>query len=118
MGLEIIHHPHPTLRFKSQPLKKVDAELREMIAEMFVLMYKQEGVGLAANQVNLPYRFFVSNPTGDIKQSEHEQVYINPVLRGGKGTVEGEEGCLSLPGVFGIVKRYQSIKVAMSRPRR
>ena len=56
MKLQIIHYPHPTLRHVSKTLKKVDSELRGLVAQMFDLMYEHEGVGLAANQVDLPYR--------------------------------------------------------------
>ena len=52
--MEIIRYPHPTLRHKSKPLTRVDADLRKMVEEMFELMYEHEGVGLAANQVDLP----------------------------------------------------------------
>ncbi|MEM9352562.1 MAG: peptide deformylase [Planctomycetota bacterium] len=111
MQLQIIHYPHPTLRHVSKPLKRVDAELRSMIAQMFELMYEHEGVGLAANQVDLPYRLFVANPTADPAQKEHESVFINPVLSGGSGQQEREEGCLSIPGVNAPVVRKQKIKV-------
>ncbi len=111
LKLEVIHYPHPTLRHVSKPLKRVDRELREMIAEMFALMYKHEGVGLAANQVDLPYRLFIANPTGDPNETESEHVFINPVLRAGKGQVEGEEGCLSIPEVKGNVVRKERITI-------
>ena len=111
MKLEIIHYPHPTLRHVSRTLKKVDAELRDLVAQMFELMYEHEGVGLAANQVDLPYRMFVANPTGDPNNKEAEQAFINPVLRNGKGQAEGEEGCLSIPGVLGPVVRKERITV-------
>ncbi|MCA9229246.1 MAG: peptide deformylase [Planctomycetales bacterium] len=111
LKLEVIHFPHPTLRHVSKPLKRVDVELREMIAQMFELMYRHEGVGLAANQVDLPYRLFVANPTGDPDNKEAEQAFINPVIRSGKGQVEGEEGCLSIPGVLGPVVRKERISV-------
>jgi len=78
---------------------------------MFELMYEHEGVGLAANQVDLPYRFFVANPTGDSENQEAEQVFINPVIRSGKGQAEGEEGCLSIPGVLGPVVRNERVTV-------
>src|SRR5262245_34899561 len=84
VNLKIIHYPHPTLRHVSKPLKRVDRELRDMIAEMFDLMYEHEGVGLAGNQVDLPYRVFVANPTGDAKEKESECVFINPVIVSGK----------------------------------
>ena len=111
MELEIIHYPHPTLRHVSKPLKRVDAQLRDMIARMFELMYEHEGVGLAANQVDLPYRFFIANPSGDPANKDAEHVFINPVLSGGKGQVEGDEGCLSIPGVHGPVVRKELIKI-------
>ena len=111
MKLEIIHYPHPTLRHVSKPVKRVDAELRDMVGQMFELMYGHEGVGLAANQVDLPYRLFVANPSGDPANKDAEQVFINPVLRGGKGQAEGDEGCLSIPGVMGPVVRKEKITI-------
>ena len=62
-------------------------------------MYEHEGVGLAANQVDLPYRLFVANPEGDPDAEESEGVFINPVLSAGRGLEEDEEGCLSIPGL-------------------
>ena len=59
--MEIILYPHLTLRHKSKPLKRVDATLRDVVEQMFELMYQANGVGLAANQVNLPLRLFVCN---------------------------------------------------------
>jgi peptide deformylase len=111
LSLEIIQYPHPTLRHRSKSIKKVDAELRTIVAEMFELMYRHEGVGLAANQVNLPYRLFVTNSEGDPQVKEAEQVFINPVLSKGRGQEEAEEGCLSIPEVRAPVVRKESIHV-------
>jgi peptide deformylase len=111
LPLEIIHYPHPTLRHPSKPLKRVDAELRALVAEMFDLMYEYEGVGLAANQVDLPYRLFIANPTGDRNERESEFVFINPVLSAGRGQEEDDEGCLSIPGVHAPVTRNKTIRV-------
>lgn len=111
MPLEIVHYPHPTLRHVSKPLVKVDRQLRDWAAEMIELMYEHEGIGLAANQVDLPYRFFVINVTGDPDQPEHEQVVINPVLSKGKGQTEMSEGCLSLPEVRGPMRRHTAIQI-------
>lgn len=111
MPLEVVHYPHPTLRHVSQPVKRVDKQLRAWVAEMFDLMYEHEGVGLAANQVNLPYRLFVANPTGNSQEADVEQVYINPVLSKPKGQQEGNEGCLSLPGVHADVVRAKQIRI-------
>jgi peptide deformylase len=62
--LQLIHYPHPTLRFTSKPLARVDQQLIDIIHQMFEIMYEHRGVGLAANQVNLPLRLFVANPSG------------------------------------------------------
>jgi peptide deformylase len=111
LSLEIIHYPHPTLRYVSRPLKRVDAELKSMVEEMFDLMYEHEGIGLAANQVDLPYRLFVCNPSGNSDEKESECVFINPVILKGSGQHEREEGCLSLPGVYAPVVRKEKITV-------
>lgn len=111
MSLQVIHYPHPTLRHVSRPLKRVDAELRKIVEEMIELMYHHEGVGLAANQVDLPYRLFVANEKGDPDAREYEQVFINPVLSAGRGQEEDEEGCLSIPGIRAPVTRNAKIKI-------
>ena len=109
-ALEIIAYPHPTLRHKSKAVKRVDRELRDSVREMFELMYEARGIGLAANQVDLPLRLFVVNVTGDPASGE-ELVFINPVIESPKGTDEKEEGCLSIPGVHGFVARPEQIRV-------
>jgi peptide deformylase len=111
LSLQVIQYPHPTLRHRSKPLKRVDAELRKIVDEMIELMYEHEGVGLAANQVDLPYRLFVANEQGDPDATEFEQVFINPVLSGGRGQDEDEEGCLSIPGIRAPVVRNSKIKI-------
>ncbi len=110
MSLSIIHHPHPTLRFKSQPIVRVDKQLQAIAAEMLELMYQKEGVGLAANQVDLPLRMFVANPAG-VRGEGQELVLINPVLDRPKGSEEDREGCLSLPGIYGQVRRPKSVRL-------
>lgn len=108
--MHIIPYPHPTLRRKSKPVKRVDAELRKIIAEMFELMYEARGVGLAANQVGIPLRFFVINTEADPTKGP-ERVFINPVITQPKGFSEAEEGCLSLPGLYGNVTRPKQVRV-------
>ena len=109
--LRIIQYPHPTLRQKALPLRRVDAELRSMVAEMFDLMYQNKGVGLAATQVDLPYRLFVVNESGDLGHKEQELVFLNPVLSKHKGSAEDEEGCLSLPGLYAQVRRPERVSI-------
>lgn len=111
MPLEVVHYPHPALFHRSKPLRRVDADLRAMIREMFELMYQHKGVGLAANQVNLPYRLFVMNPTGDAAARDEEFTFINPVLTKPKGIAEAEEGCLSLPQLYADVKRPERVTI-------
>ena len=108
--LEIIHYPHPTLRYQSKPLVRVDATLKQAILAMFPLMYEAKGIGLAANQVNVPLRFFIVNLAADPDQGE-ELIFINPVLSKPKGMDEKEEGCLSIPGVNAFVKRPERIHI-------
>ncbi len=109
--LRIINYPHPTLRRTAKPLRRVDSELRGMIEEMLGLMYEHKGVGLAATQVNLPYRMFVVNESGEESRKDQEFVFINPVLSKPKGTDEDEEGCLSLPGLYAPVRRPESVTI-------
>jgi peptide deformylase len=78
---------------------------------MFELMYAAKGVGLAANQVNLPFRFFILNLTADPAQPDRELVVINPEIVKRHSSVEDEEGCLSLPGVYAPVRRARRIRV-------
>ena len=81
-----------------------------MVSQMFELMYEANGVGLAANQVDLPLRLFVVNTAAKPGEGE-ELVFINPVLSKPKGNEESEEGCLSLPGIYGNVRRPKQIHV-------
>jgi len=109
--MEIVHYPHPALGWKAKPVREINAELRSTVEQMFELMYASKGIGLAANQVALPLQVFVVNPTGDQDQQDQEFVFINPEITARKGSVEGEEGCLSLPDVYGEVRRAEEIVV-------
>ena len=106
--MKVIRYPHPTLRHLSKPLKRIDAELHQIVRRMFELMYEHRGVGLAANQVDLPYRLFIVNLAGKPGEGE-ERVFINPVLTKPRGLAEAEEGCLSLPELYSQVKRAEKI---------
>ena len=74
-------------------------------------MYQAKGLGLAAPQVALPYQLLVTNITGDPNQPEREEVFLNPRIIERKGVMEDEEGCLSFPGLYQIVRRSQTVKV-------
>jgi peptide deformylase len=109
--MQIVRYPHPTLRHKSKPVKRVDAQLRRMVDQMFELMYENKGIGLAANQVDLPLRLFVMNLKSDPNEAE-PHVLINPVITGPKGIAEQEEGCLSFPELYAPVKRPERVTVS------
>lgn len=109
--MEIVCYPHPALSWKSKPITEINAELRKIVRQMFDLMYEANGIGLAANQVALPYRLFIINLTADPNEPEHEHVFINPEILRRKGSSEDEEGCLSLPELFGPVRRAEEIVV-------
>ncbi len=105
--MQIVSYPHPALRWKSKPLVRIDADLKKM----FDLMYATNGIGLAANQVAVPLRLFIMNATGSAAESDAEHVFLNPEIVKRKGSVEAEEGCLSLPGLYGQVRRSEQIVV-------
>jgi peptide deformylase len=109
--LQIVHYPHPALRYLSRPVSEIDDTLRSIVRTMFDLMYAAKGVGLAANQVGLPFRFFILNVTADPEKREQEQVFINPQIVKRHASVEDEEGCLSIPGVYAKVRRARKIRV-------
>jgi peptide deformylase len=109
--LEIVKYPHPALRYASRPILEIDDALRSTVREMFELMYEARGIGLAANQVALPFRFFVLNLSADPEQKDQELVFINPEIVKRHSSTEGEEGCLSLPGLYSKVRRAKRIRV-------
>lgn len=107
--LEIVLYPHPTLREVAAPVDDINDEIRAIAKRMLKLMRQANGIGLAAPQVGLGIRMFVANWTGD---ENDDKVYINPVLRSpGRQMEEMKEGCLSLPGIEGSVRRPNSITI-------
>jgi peptide deformylase len=109
--MEILPYPHPALHWKSKPILEINDDLRRIVAEMFDLMYAAKGIGLAANQVGLPYRLFILNLAGEREAKDEEVVFINPEIIKRKGSTEGEEGCLSFPGMYGQVKRAAKVEI-------
>jgi peptide deformylase len=109
--MQIVHYPHPSLGYSSRPITSVNEALRRTVREMFELMYEAKGVGLAANQVALPLRVFIMNISGDSDLADEEHVFLNPELSGQAGSVEAEEGCLSVPELYGQVKRFERVTI-------
>ncbi len=108
--MKILQYPHPALRQSSKPLTSIDEAVRTQAKEMLELMYEARGLGLASNQVGLSYQLIVINPTADPEQRDQEQVLINPVILERKGSMEGEEGCLSFPELYAKVRRAKTVK--------
>ena len=109
--MKIVLYPHPALKHRSMPLTSIDKKIHAQVREMFDLMYEAKGLGLAANQVALPYQLLIMNLTADPKQPDGEEVYVNPVIVERKGSIEEEEGCLSLPKLYAKVRRAKNVKV-------
>lgn len=109
--MKIVQYPHPALRHPAKPLTAIDRQVHLDAGRMLELMYENKGLGLAANQVFLPYRIVVINPTGDPQQRDREEVLLNPVILERKGSMEGEEGCLSFPGLYQKIRRAKMVSV-------
>jgi peptide deformylase len=108
--LDLVRYPDPRLRKKTVEVKDYDAWLRQVAGRMFEVMYANRGVGLAAPQVGLSIRLFVCNQAGKPADGQ-EIVFVNPVLSDLAGAEECEEGCLSLPGVNGLVLRATRCRI-------
>ena len=109
--LKIVEYPHPALRTKCKPVATIDAAVQTAAGQMLELMYKHEGLGLAAPQVGLDFQLLVINFAGDPEQKEHEVVAINPMVVEAKGAVKDREGCLSFPGLYQDVRRAKTVTV-------
>ena len=94
--LRIVLYPDPVLRKRCKPVEDFDGQLEALAQRMLFLMHEARGLGLAAPQVGVPIRMFVSNFNG---QPENDTVWVNPVLLDLEGAIEAEEGCLSIPGI-------------------
>ncbi|MBI5861915.1 MAG: peptide deformylase [Rhodocyclales bacterium] len=106
--LPILRYPDPRLHKKAAPIAVVDAQIRKLAADMAETMYNAPGIGLAATQVDRHIRLIVIDITEDQSQL---QVFINPELLEKSGECEGDEGCLSVPGIYETIKRAAQIKV-------
>lgn len=106
--LPILHYPDPRLHTRAKPVATVDAGIRKLAADMLETMYAAPGIGLAATQVDAHVRLLVLDISEDKSQP---QVFINPEILSRAGECEGEEGCLSVPGIYETVKRSERVTV-------
>lgn len=107
--LPILEFPDPRLRTRAVPVQVFDAELEQLVADMFETMYAAPGVGLAATQINVHRQVIVM----DVSEQKNEpQVFINAQIVEREGEEQlGEEGCLSVPDTFEQVKRAPRVRV-------
>ncbi len=104
----IVKYPDPFLRRTAKTVTDFNDDLKKVVLEMVEVMYQDDGIGLAAPQVGISQRFLV---IGKSDNKGHE-VYINPEITFfSKNKELGEEGCLSLPQIFGLVRRAKKIHV-------
>ena len=106
--LPILHYPDPRLHTRAQPVEAIEAGIRQLAADMAETMYAAPGIGLAASQVDRHVRLIVIDISEDKSQL---QTFINPELLEKSGECEGEEGCLSVPGIYDTVKRASRVRV-------
>ena len=104
--LNILHFPDNRLRQKGEDISTFDDNLKKISSNMLETMYASKGIGLAAVQVNLPIRLIVI----DISESRDKPLFlVNPVIIDKKDKITFEEGCLSVPGFYEQVERYNNI---------
>jgi peptide deformylase len=104
----ILRYPDPRLHKVAEPVQAVDAEIRQLVSDLAETMYAAPGIGLAATQIDVHKRVIVI----DISETKDQLlVLINPQILKARGKAEGEEGCLSVPGIFEAVVRADWIQV-------
>ena len=107
--LNILCYPDPRLHKVAKPVTEFDDKLRALIADMLETMYESQGVGLAATQVDVHQRLVVMDTSEERNQPV---VLINPEITWfSEERVKGEEGCLSVPGIYDEVERSVAVKL-------
>jgi peptide deformylase len=104
------YYGDPVLRTKAAPVAAFDPALSSLVADLFDVMYREKGVGLAAPQVGESTRVFVVD-VEDEDEVRTRRAFVNPVIIRREGTVSAEEGCLSIPGYRDDVKRWALVEV-------
>jgi len=106
--LTILEYPDPRLRTVAAPVTRFDAALKRQVADMFETMYAAPGIGLAATQVDHHEQLIVI----DVSEEKNEpRVFINAQILEKEGKASGQEGCLSVPGIFDDVARAERVRV-------
>lgn len=106
--LEVLRFPDERLRKVAKPVTSVDQSVKDIVANMFETMYAEEGIGLAATQVDIHQRIVVI----DVSEEHNERlVLINPEITERQGSTGIEEGCLSVPDYRALVERAEYVTV-------
>ena len=106
--LDVLRFPDERLRTVAAPVETITPELQQIVDDMFETMYAEEGIGLAATQVDIHQRIIVIDVSED---REDQLVLINPEILEQSGSTGIEEGCLSVPGNRALVPRAEWVKV-------
>ena len=105
--MKIITMGNELLRQKALKIDKIDAEIKELAKQMFEILADEKGIGLAAPQIGIMKRIFVTHALND-----EQRVFINPsILETSVKTAKFEEGCLSVPGIYVQVVRSEAVKL-------
>ena len=108
---EILVVPNPVLKLVSQPVDKVDDELRALMDDMLETMYDAPGIGLAAIQIGVPKRVIVMDISGP-DDEKAPRYFVNPeIVWSSEDTAPYEEGCLSIPDIYDEVERPARVKL-------
>lgn len=107
--LPILCYPDPKLHTVAKPVAAVDARIQQLAADMLETMYDAKGIGLAATQINVHERLIVIDVS---EERDQPMVLINPELVWTSPTTHlNEEGCLSVPGIYDGVTRFDAVHV-------
>jgi peptide deformylase len=110
MVLTIVKYPEPVLSQPGEPVTEFNAELRKLVADMFETTYANQGIGLAAPQVNVSKRVTVIDVSMG-KNPKDKLVLINPEIISSEGKLYEEEGCLSFPDIREKVVRAAKVRI-------
>jgi len=110
MILKIVKYPDPVLSRPGEPVTEFNAELRKLVADMFETTYAEQGIGLAAPQVNVSKRLLTIDLSLG-KEPKDKLVLINPEIIFSEGKVYAEEGCLSFPEIREKVTRHAKVRI-------
>jgi peptide deformylase len=107
----IVLYGNPALRLAAAEVRELNARVRQFLADLKTTMLEQDGLGLAGNQLGEPVAAFAIDPRSTGRDREPYCV-LNPRVIATEGTIEREEGCLSLPGIYDVVARPELVRIA------